>query len=200
MTKDDFTHNIVTSAIGCHYPNPSRVQQFVEPLLLTFMDKYVYQSKRPLVEKAKIMPTEGAAAAVLYILNSLKYNGLLLPGDTIGMLTPISSPYLEIPSLENYKLKQVCVTADPTDNWEISDTQAEQIGAPEVRALFLVNPTNPTARSLSASTVRRIAAVVRKKNPNLIIIEDAVYAPFAREFNNFFNVLPRKHNRRVLLF
>ena len=155
------------------------------------MDQYIYRSKKPLVGKARIMPTEGAAAAILYVFNSLKYNGLVVPNDTIGILTPIFSPYLEIPTLENYKLKQVCVTADPNNDWEISDTEIEQIGDPKMRALFLVNPTNPTARSLSASTVRRIAAVVRKKNPNLIILEDNVYAPFVKEFNDFFNVLPK---------
>lgn len=191
MKKDDFIHNLVISTIGCFYPSPPRVQQFVEPVLLTYMDNYVYRSKRPLVGKAKIMPTEGAAAAILYVFNSLKYNGLVVPGDTIGILTPIFSPYLEIPTLENYKLKQVCVTADAEDNWEISDAEAEQIGDPAMRALFLVNPTNPTARSLSASTVRRMAAVVRKKNPNLIILEDNVYAPYVKEFNDFFNVLPK---------
>ena len=191
MKKDDFIHDLVISTIGCFYPSPPRVQQFAEPVLLTYMDNYVYRSKRPLVGKARIMPTEGAAAAILYVFNSLKYNGLVVHGDTIGILTPIFSPYLEIPTLENYKLKQVCVTADPDDNWEISDAEAEQIGDPTMRALFLVNPTNPTARSLSVSTVRRMAAIVRNKNPNLIILEDNVYAPYVKEFNDFFNVLPK---------
>jgi len=191
LSKDEFAHNLVISTIGCFYPDPPRVQNFVEPVLAEFLDKVVYRSKKSLKGKVKIMPTEGCAAAILYVFNSLKYNGLVIPGDSIGVMTPIFSPYLEIPSLRNYNLKQICIKADENNNWEIPQSEIEKIGNPKMKALFLVNPTNPTAMSLSASTVRRIATVVRKKNPNLIILEDNVYAPFVREFNNFFNILPR---------
>ena len=191
MNKDDFVHNLVISTIGCFYPDPPRVQNFVEPVLAEFLDKNIYRSKKRLKGHVKIMPTEGCAAAILYVFNSLKYNGLVIPGDTIGVMTPIFSPYLELPALGNYDLKQICVKADPDNNWEVPQSEVEKIGDPKMRALFLVNPTNPTALSLSAATVRKIAAVVRKKNPNLIILEDNVYAPFVKEFNDFFNVLPR---------
>jgi aspartate 4-decarboxylase len=191
MGKDEFYHNVVISTIGCFYPNPPRVQNFVEPVLTEFLDKIVYRAKKPLKGKVKIMPTEGCAAAILYVFDSLKYNGLVIPGDKIGVMTPIFSPYLEIPALRNYDLKQICIKADENNNWEIPYAEIEKIGDPEMKALFIVNPTNPTAMSLSASVVRKIATVVRKNNPNLIILEDNVYAPFVREFNDFFNVLPR---------
>lgn len=191
MDKDTFTHNLVISTIGCNYPEPPRVQKFVEPILADFFDKNIYKSKNPLKGKVKIMPTEGSAAAIIYVFDSLKYNGLVIPGDTIGIMTPIFSPYMEIPSLQNYNLNQVCIKADKNNNWEIPDEEIEKIGDPNMKALFLVNPTNPTSLSLSASTVRKIASVVRNKNPNLIILEDNVYAPYVKEFNNFFNVLPR---------
>jgi aspartate 4-decarboxylase len=191
MNKDDFVHDVVVSTIGCYYPVPPRVQHFVEPVLIQFLDKHVYRSKTPLQGKVHVMPTEGCAAAIIYVFDSLKYNGLVKPGDSIGVMTPIFSPYLEIPNLENYDLKQICVKADPANGWEIPQEEIDKIGDPNMRALFLVNPTNPTALSLSSATVRKIAAVVRKKNPNLIILEDNVYAPFVNEFNDFFNVLPR---------
>ena len=60
-----------------------------------------------------------------------------------------------------------------------------------MKALFLVNPTNPTSKSLSSRTVNRIRAIVHKSNPNLIILADNVYAPFVKEFNTLMNVLPR---------
>lgn len=191
MSQDDFVHNLVISTIGCFYPSPPRVQNFVEPIIAEFMDKNIYRSKTSLKGRVSIMPTEGAAAAILYVFNSLKYNGLVIPGDKVGILTPIFSPYLEISGLRNYNLKQICVKADADNNWEIHQSEIEKIGDPEMKALFLVNPTNPTGLSLSSTTVRKIATVVRKKNPNLIILEDNVYAPFVREFNDFFNVLPR---------
>lgn len=191
MDNDSFFHNLVISTIGCYYPDPPRVQDFVEPVLTEFMDKNIYRSKKSLQGNVKIMPTEGCAAAILYVFDSLKYNGLLIPGDEIGVLTPIFSPYLEIPSLRNYNLNQVCIKADPENNWEISNEEISKLANPKMKALFLVNPTNPTALSLSASSVRKMATVIRNKNPNLIILEDNVYAPYTREFNDFFNVLPR---------
>lgn len=191
MDNDSFVHNLVISTIGCLYPNPPRVQNFVEPVLTEFMDKNIYRSKKSLHGKVTIMPTEGCAAAIIYAFNSLKYNGLVIPGDQIGILTPIFSPYLEIPTLRNYDLKQICIKADPDNNWEISAKEISKLGDTKMKALFLVNPTNPTALSLSAMSVRKMASVIRKKNPDLIILEDNVYAPYAREFNSFFNILPR---------
>ena len=61
---------------------------------------------------------------------------------------------------------------------------------PAIKALVLVNPTNPTGISLTKNTVQKMASFIRDNNPNLIILEDSVYAPFVDEFNNFFNVLP----------
>ena len=191
MKKDEFVHNLVISTLGCFYPTPPRVQKFVEPVLLEYLEKNIYRSRRPLVNRARIMPTEGAAAAILYVFNSLKYNGLVKEGDVIGLLTPIFSPYLEIPNLRNYDLKQVCVKANENNEWEIPWEELQKIANPNMRALFLVNPTNPTARSLSAETVRDISEIVKKDNPMLIILEDNVYAPFVDKFYNFFNILPR---------
>jgi len=191
MSKDDFIYDITIATIGCSYPSPPRVLKFVEPVLAEFMDKIVYRSKKNLRNKVKIMPTEGAAAAILYVFNSLKYNGLVIPGDNIGVMTPIFSPYLELPALKNYNLTQICIKADENNNWEIPQSEIDKVGDTKMRALFMVNPTNPTSLSLSSSTVKKMAAVIRKQNPNLIILEDNVYAPFAKEFNSFFNVLPR---------
>lgn len=190
MDQDSFIHNLVISTLGSFYPDPPRVQPFAEPVLAEFLDKRVYRPTSQLRGRVKIFPTEGAANAILYVFDSLKYNGLVIPGDKIGVMTPIFSPYLEIPTLRNYDLEQVCIKADEK-TWEVPDSEIEKLADPKMRALFLVNPTNPTSLSLSARTVRRIAAVVRKSNPNLIILADNVYAPFVDEFNTLFNVLPR---------
>lgn len=191
VSKDAFIHDLVISTLGSFYPSPPRVQQFVEPVLAEFLDKRIYRSKKKLVNTTYIFPTEGAANAILYVFNSLKYNGLVIDKDKIAIMSPIFSPYLEIPSLRNYDLEQICVAADENDDWEVPDSEIAKLADPKIRALFLVNPTNPTSLSLSGKTVRKIAAVVRKNNPNLIILADNVYAPFVDEFNSFFNVLPR---------
>jgi len=191
IEKDEFYHNLVTSTIGCSYPCPPRVQKFVEPVLIEFLNKKVYYSKKPLKGKVKIMPTEGSASAILYVLNSLKYNGIVIPGDKIGIITPIFSPYLEIPELLKYDLNKICIRCDENNNWEIPQYELEKIGDSTMRALLLVNPSNPTGMSLTASTVSKIANIVHNKNPNIIILEDSTYSPFTQEFNCFFNSLPR---------
>ena len=42
-----------------------------------------------------------------YLFKSLKSNRLLNAGDTIALGTPIFTPYLEMPHLEDYDLKIV---------------------------------------------------------------------------------------------
>jgi len=197
--KDDYAYNLFISTVGCFYPDPPRIQNFLEPVLTEYFEKKIYRPKKPLKEvcdnvlklKVKIMATEGAAAAILYAFNSLKYNGLVLPGDSIAIMTPIFSPYLEVPALRNYDLKQVCINADEDNNWEVPMSEIQKLADPNIKALFLVNPTNPTGLSLSKNTVQKMAKFIRNHNPYLIILEDNVYAPFVDEFNDFFNVLPR---------
>ena len=191
LTHDDLIHQLVISTLGCFYPDPPRIQQFAEPVLLEFLDKMVYRPKISLKGKAKLFLTEGASAAIIYIFNSLKYNNLVIQGDTIGVLTPIFSPYLEIPGLRNYDLVQMCVMANESEEWEIPAEELEKIKDPNMRALFLVNPTNPTARSLSEESVKNLTTIVKKFNPEIIIITDNVYAPFADEFNTLVDALPR---------
>lgn len=190
FSDDKFIHNIVISTIGCMYPDPPRIQNFVEPVLSEYLDKVIYKPTKSFKDKIKIFPTEGSSAAIIYIFDSLKYNGLLVPGDTIAILTPISSAYLEIPGLQNYNLKQVCISSDEKNNWEISDEQLHKISDPTIKALLLVNPTNPTSLSLSLTTTRKIRAIVNEYNPNIIIITDNVYASYVGKFNNLMDVLP----------
>ena len=189
LSADKVVHQLIISTIGCFYPNPPRIQPFIEPVLEAFMSKIVY--KKNFKNKIKIFPTEGASASILYVFNSLKYNKLVVEGDSIGIFTPIFSPYLEVPALSNYNLKQICINADPeSDTWDISDKELSKIADSKMKALFIVNPTNPTSLSLSKKTVKKISTIVKTKNPNLIVLADNVYAPFVDEFNTLFNILP----------
>jgi aspartate 4-decarboxylase len=189
--KDAFIQDLVISTLGSSYPDPSRIQKFAEPILTEFLSKTIYKPKTPLKDKIKLFPTEGSSAAIVYIFNSLKYNGLLVPGDKIGILTPIISPYLEFPTLRNYELAPVCIEANEHNNWEIEDSELQKLADTKIRALLLANPTNPSGLSLSAKTIRRLAAIVHKSNPNLIIIADNSDAPFVETFNSLFNALPK---------
>ncbi len=190
MTRDEFIHNLVVSSEGCFYPDPPRVQPYVEPVLTEFLSNNIFRPKVPLTGRVDLFPTEGATAAIIYIFNSLKLNDLVVEGDTIGILSPIFSPYLEIPGLKNYNLKMVCIQAEENLGWEIPDSELEKIRDKNMKALFLVNPSNPESLSLSHKTTRSIRKIVKKDNPNLIILTDNVYIPFVNEFHSLFDVLP----------
>lgn len=191
INKDQFARKIVTACLGSHYPSPPRVLDIVEPILAEFLDKKVYRPHKTFKKSISVFPTEGASSAIMCIFNTLKYNGLLVQGDTVGVMTPIYSPYLEYPTLQNYGLNQICIHMSDESLWGVSELELMKIANPDMKALLLVNPTNPGGVSLNSHTVRKIASIVRKHNPNIIIITDNTYAQMSQEFNSLFNVLPR---------
>jgi len=61
--------------------------------------------------KFDLYAVEGGTAAMCYLFKSMKANRLLHPGDTIALGTPIFTPYLELPHLEDYGLKFITIQA-----------------------------------------------------------------------------------------
>lgn len=191
ISNDDFVYSLVLSALGCHNPSPPRILPFVEPIITEFLDKNVYHSKTTLHNRLHLMATEGISAALVYLFDSFKYNGIVLPGDTIAVLSPIQNSYLELADLSNYDLNQICIQCDPKDNWDIPPDEIDKLSDSNIRAFLLMNPGNPTSLAIPPPTIRRMAATIRQTNPDLIIIEDNSYSPLSTNFNCFFNVLPR---------
>ena len=99
--------------------------------------------------KFKLYAVEGGTAAMCYIFKSLKANRLLNPGDTIALGTPIFTPYLEMPHLEDYDLNIVNVQAQQENRFQFTDAELEKLLDPKVKAFFVVNPGNPYAVALS---------------------------------------------------
>lgn len=188
---NELIHQLVIATLGSFYPDPPRIQPFNEIVVNKFLEDHIFNNKK-LKGHIKLFATEGATAAIIYIFNSLQINGILNSGDKIGILTPIFSPYLEIPELHRFQLVNICVQADEDIQWKIPQKELEKIKDKKMKALFLVNPTNPTATSLSKETVKRIGHITRGYNKNLIILTDNVYVPFVNEYNSLFNELP--HN------
>ena len=46
MKKDVFVQNLVTSTIGCFYPEPPRVQPFAEPVLTEFLSDCIFRPRK----------------------------------------------------------------------------------------------------------------------------------------------------------
>jgi aspartate 4-decarboxylase len=126
-----------------------------------------------------------------YIFKSMKTNRLLNAGDTIALGTPIFTPYLEMPHLEDYDLKIVNVQARQENRWQFDDAELNKLLDPAIKAFFLVNPGNPSAVALSDKTIAKIGAIL-KKRPDLILLTDDVYGTFVPGFRSLLGAFP--HN------
>ena len=125
-----------------------------------------------------------------YIFNSLSENKLIKPGDKIGLGTPIFTPYLEIPILNDYRLVEVEIMASEEDAWQVPDTEIDKLLDPEIKAFFLVNPSNPPSVRLRDTTINRIADIVNTKRKDLILLTDDVYCTFTNDFTSLAAVAP----------
>jgi aspartate 4-decarboxylase len=132
---------------------------------------------------------EGGTAAMCYIFKSMKTNRLLNAGDTIALATPIFTPYLEMPHLEDYDLNIVTVQARQENRFQFDDAELDKLLDPAIKAFFVVNPGNPSAVALSEETIARIGAVL-KKRPDLILLTDDVYGTFVPGFRSLLGAFP----------
>lgn len=186
-------HDVVMSHLGCFYPSPPRIQPHVSLVCKNFMFNLIFGG-RPTREKPsnyEFFATEGAAAGILYIFNTLHINGLLNPGDKIALITPIFSPYLEMPVLQRYRLKMIFLKGNPNKEFSLDDEEIDRLKDKSIKALFMVNPANPSAFSLPLRNIKRIGNIVNTSRKDLIILSDNVYAPFVDEYNSLAYSCPK---------
>jgi aspartate 4-decarboxylase len=186
-------HDVVMSHLGCFYPSPPRIQPHVSLVCKNFMFNLIFGG-RPTPEKPdnyEFFVTEGAAAGILYVFNTLHINGLLNPGDKIALITPIFSPYLEMPVLQRYRLKLVFLKGNPNKEFSLDDEEIDRLKDKSIKALFMVNPANPSAFSLPLRNIKRIGNIVNSTRKDLIILSDNVYAPFVDEYNSLAYSCPK---------
>ena len=188
LDKDTMLKELADAVIGDYYPSPSRCLPCTEIILNAYLQSTLYHGA-DLAGETMVFPTEGGSAAMVYIFESLSHNRLLNPGDRIAIATPIFTPYLEIPSVNNYGLVSVDVTSSEEENWDIAEAELAKLEDPSVKAFFLVNPSNPASHALSEKTLECLKQVV-EKNPDLIILTDDVYGTFAEDFRTVYSVLP----------
>jgi len=136
-----------------------------------------------------LFAVEGGTAAMAYIFATMKENKLIFPGDRIALGSPIFTPYLEIPALNDYQLEQVAIEADPKREWQYPASELRKLEAPSIKAFFLVNPSNAPSVKIDDEGLEIIADIVRKR-PDLIILTDDVYGTFADNFRSLFAIWP----------
>lgn len=187
---DAFVHELVDSVIGDNYPVPDRALEHTERVVHAYL-MWAMGVDENRVEGFDLFPVEGGTAAMCYVFKCLKANRLLNPGDTIALGTPIFSPYLEMPELEDYALKTVRVDAEESEGFQITEEHFARLLDPAVKAFFLVNPGNPTSVALNETTIGRLVELVRDHRSDLMILTDDVYGTFVRGFHSLMGQLPR---------
>src|SRR5436190_12841692 len=186
---DKFVHELVDSIVGDHYPVPDRMLVHNDQIVHEYLEWAMCGNPRP-KGTFKIYAVDGGAAAMCYIVKSLKSNRILNPGDTIALGVPIFTPYLEMAHLEDYDLHFVEVHAKQEQKFQYPDEEIKKLLDPKVKAFFIVNPGNPFAVALSPETIKQIGAVL-KKRPDLILLTDDVYGTFVPGFRSLMGEFPR---------
>jgi len=190
LSDGEFLQEVAEGVLGCNYPSPVRMLTHTEEIIGHYLRKEM-GSGRPLNGRIDLFAVEGATAGITYIFNSLRGNRLIAPGDTIAIGMPIFAPYIEIPQLNDYRLVELAVEADPDAGWQYPDRELDKLLDPQVKGFLLVNPNNPTSVKINEAGVNRIAEIVARHRKDLIILTDDVYATFADNFVSLFAVCPQ---------
>ena len=193
--RDAFVHELADSVIGDNYPVPDRMLRHAEQVVHAYLMQEMC-GNRPPKGRFDLFAVEGGTAAMCYIFDSLQINRLIKRGDTIAIGAPIFTPYIEMPQLDQYGLNVVTVDASEMHkngmhSWQYPDSEIDKLADPKIKAFFLVNPSNPPSVAVRQKTIDRIVDIVKRKNPNLIIITDDVYGTFVEGFRSLMADLPQ---------
>ena len=191
---DSFLYELTDAIIGDNYPFPDRILIHIEQIVHDYLVQEMCYNKPP-SGKFEIFAVEGATAAMCYIFDTLKANMLLNPKDKIALMVPIFTPYLEIPRIPRCDLEIIPivaseVTKDGTHTWQYPLSELEKLKDTSIKALFVVNPSNPPSVALSNECRENLVSIIKEYNKNLMIISDDVYGTFVPEFKSLMADLP----------
>jgi aspartate 4-decarboxylase len=192
---DLFVHELTDSIVGDNYPEPDRMLKHAERVVRRYLAKTMCDD-RPPAGTFNLFAVEGGTAAMCYVFGSLRENRLLKPGDTIALGTPIFTPYIELPRLEDFGLSVVDIAQNRMADrgyhtWQYSDDEVDKLADPCIKAFFLVNPSNPASFAIHPATQARIVDLVKTRRPDLMILTDDVYGTFTEGFRSLAADLPR---------
>lgn len=191
---NELVHEWAEGVIGDQYPVPDRILKYTEQIVQSYLNQEMCDNNPP-KGTFDLFATEGGTAAMCYVFDSLQENFLLNKGDSVALMVPIFTPYIEIPQLARYDFDVLNISADKMTEdglhlWQYKKEDIEKLRNPKIKALFLVNPSNPPSYALSQDTVQQIIDIVKNDNPNLMIITDDVYGTFVPNFRSLMADLP----------
>lgn len=192
---DSFVWELADGVIGDHYPEPDRMLPHAEQIAHRYLLREMCGDRAD-AGTFDLFAVEGGTAAMCYVFESLMVNRLTRRGDKVALMVPIFTPYLEITELAEFDFERVLVnasttTADGLHSWQFPDSEIDKLLDPDVKVLFCVNPTNPPSVRIADAALDRIAAIVRDRRPDLIIITDDVYGTFIDGFRSLMGVCPQ---------
>ncbi len=189
MQPDAFVHELALGVLGGSYPAPVRMLAHLERVVQAYLDEELCRGSPP-PGRFQLFATEGATAGICYLFQTLAANGLLRQGERVAIGVPAFTPYLEIPRLEAFRFDEVPVVAAEEEDWQYPDAEIDKLADPSVRAFFLINPGNPTSVAIRPRTMDRIARIVGRERPDLIVISDDVYATYAQGYRSLAAAIP----------
>ena len=195
LSASQFLHEMVEGILGCNYPVPPRMLTVSEEIVRHYIVKEMIGGFIP-AGSVDLFAVEGGTAAMTYIFNTLKQNGLVKRGDKVAIGMPVFTPYIEIPELDEYGLVEVAIDADPQKGWQYPDSELEKLKDPAIKIFFCINPSNPPSVKMDDRSLEKVAAIVRDHRPDLFILTDDVYGTFADGFRSLFATCP--HNTMLV--
>ena len=195
---DAWVYELVDGIIGDNYPNPDRMLTHIETVVNDYLIQELgYKKNEEGCSKGsfKTFAVEGATAAMCYIFDTLIANNMICKGDKIAIMTPVFTPYLEIPHLPRYSLEVVKIEADEVDEngastWQYSEKEIAKLADKDIKIVFIVNPSNPASVAMKPETVQQLKNIVEKDNRDLMIVSDDVYSTFVDDFRSLMADLP----------
>lgn len=187
-------YELADGIIGDHYPMPDRMLRTIEKVVYDYLIQEMGGRCAQEVTH-DLFAVEGGTAAMCYIFDSLVANDLLKKGDPIAVMVPIFTPYLEIPYLSRYAFEVTYIYASELNeegrhNWQYPKGELDQLGNPTIKALFVVNPSNPPSVAINHESIEYIKKIIKYKNPKLMIITDDVYGTFTDDFKSLMVEIP----------
>lgn len=122
-------------------------------------------------EAAHIFPTSGAAGAIAHALRAVTK-----PGDEVIVFAPFFPEY--IPYITGTGASIKVVPAD-TKAFQINFEKFEEMLTPDVKAVLINTPNNPTGVVYSKETIEKLASVLKEKSEefgfNIYLVSDEPY-------------------------
>lgn len=192
MKKEKWLTYMLDYMIGDNYPFPVRILTACEEPIKHYMHHELFGA-RPV--PFDVFAVEGGTAGIVYLFESLVNNHLLEPGDKIALMIPTFAPYLEIPELPEYGfeteyIKSELMDIDGRSSYQFSKQEIDRLRNKDIKAVFVVNPSNPTANAIYDKTIEQLKDIVETDNPDLMILSDDVYGTFLDDFTSLFTSLP----------